>query len=406
MHAVRDSRFKGSDASNLYDEEIGEEEQEWSDDEAEAEAKKRRKNKRGGSRMSSAPVSNRGTPRLGGSASLPQRPHFDYQPPETPYASSETGDMYGSEGGDVQIASDAGSFASGRERPMPAPYELDESSTPRPASTVAPSSATRENGKRGRGDRGRGDRGRGSQGGRDGGARSRGSAARPAQDSRRPGIRRASFQTRASTMTLPRRPSIGSFPAPPPHPQSRPPTSLPSHTQPFPQPPRADLHPFMPMLPYAQNSTFQSPITYPQEAQRAPPMLQGATRHSSMSPFHPVYPNHGQAQQPRSFDDQYHPNQPFTGMANMSTHSSPSSSFLPPPPNGLGHGPFVHQHMNYPPSPGPIPFTSQQPYLPPSPSWSAQDQSLNAPAINPRFAAQYQQRLNMGDLQTWQGRGG
>jgi H/ACA ribonucleoprotein complex non-core subunit NAF1 len=39
MRAVRDPRFKGSDASNLYDEEINEDEQEWSDDEMEAEAR-------------------------------------------------------------------------------------------------------------------------------------------------------------------------------------------------------------------------------------------------------------------------------------------------------------------------------------------------------------------------------
>ncbi len=39
-----DRRFKGTDASNIWDEEInGEEEMEFSDDEQEAEAKKRRK---------------------------------------------------------------------------------------------------------------------------------------------------------------------------------------------------------------------------------------------------------------------------------------------------------------------------------------------------------------------------
>lgn len=36
-------KFKGSDASNLHDEEVGENELEFSDDEAEAEYKRRRK---------------------------------------------------------------------------------------------------------------------------------------------------------------------------------------------------------------------------------------------------------------------------------------------------------------------------------------------------------------------------
>lgn len=51
MNAVRDPRFR-SDASNVYDEEVGEDEREWSDDEKEAEAKRlkkaKRKAKRGG----------------------------------------------------------------------------------------------------------------------------------------------------------------------------------------------------------------------------------------------------------------------------------------------------------------------------------------------------------------------
>lgn len=38
-----DKRYKGTDASNLHDEEVAEDEREWSDDEAERLAKKKRK---------------------------------------------------------------------------------------------------------------------------------------------------------------------------------------------------------------------------------------------------------------------------------------------------------------------------------------------------------------------------
>jgi H/ACA ribonucleoprotein complex non-core subunit NAF1 len=41
-----DKRFKGSDASNRYDEEVGDEEKEWSDDEEEIAAKRKEKTAR------------------------------------------------------------------------------------------------------------------------------------------------------------------------------------------------------------------------------------------------------------------------------------------------------------------------------------------------------------------------
>lgn len=75
MHAVRDPRF-ASDASNVFDEEVGDDEVEWSDDEAEAASKRKRKQKkRGGSRAPSLAPSS-GHP--GAAHPLPARPHFDY----------------------------------------------------------------------------------------------------------------------------------------------------------------------------------------------------------------------------------------------------------------------------------------------------------------------------------------
>lgn len=38
-----DKRYKGTDASNIHDEEVGESEKEWSDDEAERAAKRNKK---------------------------------------------------------------------------------------------------------------------------------------------------------------------------------------------------------------------------------------------------------------------------------------------------------------------------------------------------------------------------
>ncbi|RSH93541.1 hypothetical protein EHS25_007899 [Saitozyma podzolica] len=139
MQAVRDPRFKGSDASNIYDEEIGEDEIEWSDDEAEAEAKRRRKAKRGGSaiprgggrggaRAWAGSDAGGSTPRATQHSSLPQRPHFDFQPDDASDA-GDAGSMYGdvpSAGYEGETWSDAGSTASGRGRPKPAPYELDD----------------------------------------------------------------------------------------------------------------------------------------------------------------------------------------------------------------------------------------------------------------------------------------
>lgn len=158
MHAVRDPRFKGSDASNIHDEEVGEDEMEWSDDEMEAEAKRRRKERRGGS---AAPRggkrSAQGTP-LRSAHGLPDRPHFDFQPTEDVYAGSETGSMYGDDEERSVYGSEAGS-SSGRER---RPVSYDDLEDGEMASEPPRS------GGRGRGDRGRGrgTRGQNREGGR------------------------------------------------------------------------------------------------------------------------------------------------------------------------------------------------------------------------------------------------
>lgn len=73
MNAVRDPRFR-SDASNVYDEEVGEDEREWSDDEKEAEAKRLKKAKRKAKRGGAAASGGDGRPVAELPAHLPPRP--------------------------------------------------------------------------------------------------------------------------------------------------------------------------------------------------------------------------------------------------------------------------------------------------------------------------------------------
>lgn len=196
MHAVRDPRFKGTDASNLYDEEVGADEMEWSDDEAEAEAKRQRKlaRQRSNSVVSHTSTASRGrggrrggAPLTGAALGLPSRPHSDYQPEDD---MSEVGSSYGGGGAAYDdVLSETGSSISARGRPMPEPYDLEDISVGGESSGAAGSAGGlgrqssgrgrgggREHGGRGRGqgrDRGSG-RGRGGGGGGRGGGRGHG----------------------------------------------------------------------------------------------------------------------------------------------------------------------------------------------------------------------------------------
>ncbi|WWC73456.1 uncharacterized protein I206_107426 [Kwoniella pini CBS 10737] len=169
MLAVRDPRFKGSDASNIYDEEIGEDEIEWSDDEMEAEAKKRRKQRKGSKVPPSNSISNqkgkgKGKQLFSSTMGLPERPHFDYHNPDED-------DNVSLHGNNVEIGEDweTSSIMSSRSRNLE-PYDLDE--IPSSSQEQTRNQLGSDNrGSRGRG-RGRGqgrDRGRGR--GRGGGAR-------------------------------------------------------------------------------------------------------------------------------------------------------------------------------------------------------------------------------------------
>ncbi|WVR08264.1 hypothetical protein IAU60_005311 [Kwoniella sp. DSM 27419] len=338
MLAVRDPRFKGSDASNIYDEEIGEDEMEWSDDEAEAEAKKRRKQRRAGSK---APSVGPGTPRAGpgpaaGHHSLPARPHFDYQPTDEASA-SDAGSMYGGDDDRDRErwdeVSDVGSTASTRGRPKPAPYEVDG---PQGLSQAySGESAAHGRGRGGRGGAGRGqgrERGRGRGAGQSQG-RGRGRGDGRSQGPGRSNPESTSAPTGRPAFPLPVNPLL--------HQQN-------FHAQHQHQQQQSYTHqPFQPSYPLPQQPF---PQAYPQQGY----------------PYHPAnpYPQQ-QPYTPGGYSaDGYEPHQPSMGM-------------MPP---------YGQQ----------LPSQAQpQPRPPP------QQQQGGGPAINPRFAAQYQQMM-MGQTQPGQ----
>ncbi|OCF37044.1 hypothetical protein I316_00948 [Kwoniella heveanensis BCC8398] len=387
MLALRDPRLKGSDASNLYDEEIGEDEVEWSDDEAEAEAKKRRKQRRAGSKTPSLAAGNNNNkgkdPIRGGLAGstsgyghghgLPARPHFDYQPTDET-AFSETGSMYGGDGDDEGdrwenmsvSASDVDSTASTRGRPKPAPYDLDVDASASIGVAADASSSLDSGGGRGKG------RGRGSRGGGRGQGRDRGSGRGRGAGRGRGGNTQSGGRSDQNVGSLP------TFPLP-----SNPLAMGMGMGNPL---------PMNPML-YQNQSHHQYHQNFAQSPQSSP--MHGYSQQNQQQPFTPFplqqqqfysQPNYNSQQQPfqgypqtqgqqighnlssayNANNDTYEPNQPSTGMPSPSVPVS---------------GQHPHQH--------------QQGYTLGHNHQADTGSGGGVPAINPRFAAQYQQMMNM-----------
>ncbi|WRT69445.1 uncharacterized protein IL334_006431 [Kwoniella shivajii] len=363
MLAVRDPRFKGSDASNLYDEEIGEEEMEWSDDELEMEAKRRRKARKGSKAPSNANMSSKGkgkeTPKsnLTGHG-LPNRPHFDYHD-SNDQAESDTASLYGEADNvndqDWERMSDNASVTSTRSRALPAPYELDDLDSPQ----IQPSAGARGGGGRGRGqgrergsgrDRGRGrGRGRGGKGGSRGGAGGGGTSGDGRRNANTSNNNNNGIDNRQS------------FPLPP----------NPLHHQqeqqyhPHAQSQGFNQHSYMSQqqsyLPQSQQP-FYPPQNYNTQ-QSFNPHFQQSQQSQSQSQS---YPNsHNQPfQQQYNNNEAYEPNQPSSGMPSYSQQQPAYTQQL---------FPQVPQQQQ------------QQPSFPP--------QVGGVPAINPRFAAQYTQMM-------------
>lgn len=169
-------QMKGTDASNIHDEEIGEDELEFSDDEVEAEFKRRRKlAKRGG-------------------AAPPSRTSFIKERNEREFNAPASHDVYPSRGNDAPqeqynggLPWDENDAADDTYIKIPRPDNLHDlmaqGGPPRPSPGQFDRGRGRGRGDRGRGrgDRGRGDRGRGrggfenrnQRGGRGGGGQDR-----------------------------------------------------------------------------------------------------------------------------------------------------------------------------------------------------------------------------------------
>ncbi|EIW71726.1 hypothetical protein TREMEDRAFT_60642 [Tremella mesenterica DSM 1558] len=345
MPLLRDPRLKGSDASNRYDEEVGEDELEWSDDEAEAEAKKRRKRgmssrfsdasfdnnnlqregvERGGrNRSRSGSVSSiytanrsdgeRGKKRLGGVGGgrgggererfgLPTKPHFDYQPEDR----SDIASMYGDE---------IDGSSSERERRLPGPYddvymgesitELSSMSNEKNLSNTGKSDGGSRTSRDGHSNRGM-NRGRGRSGGRESGRRGgRGGRGGHLQDSP---IRMGDL------LSNPSQPYLPSFPSP-----HHPPSPFPHH------PPSPSYQPQNPIS-HPQNS-----ISLPHPQQTFPPFVQ--SQYPNPNPQPPQRSDHSQS-------TPFH-NPPSPSPRNTNAYPQPISSYVPP--NGPGHGPGYSQ---------------------------------------------------------------
>lgn len=143
--------LKGTDASNLYDEEVGDHEMEFSDDEAEAAYKRAKKDAKRGGR--------------GGANFQPRARDEDYN---TGYDQVKVDQPLSYDDGDGEDMYTPLSRPTNLQDMMAAGHPPVEQRNARPQFDRG-----RGRGGRGRGDRGRGDRGRGMRGGRGGGDGSR-----------------------------------------------------------------------------------------------------------------------------------------------------------------------------------------------------------------------------------------
>ncbi len=259
--------YKGSDASNLHDEEVGDEEMEFSDDEAEAEHKRKvkqmRLERRGGKAQN-------GGPRRGGHPLQQQHQPYDA-------AQGISYDDADEDGPYKPLARPSGYADSvGRaEAPQEGAYNSQDRSGP-----------NRDNFRgRGRGDRGRGDRGRGR------GDRGRG---------------RGGYQDRRSDgYSLPPQPPQ-SFPTPPPSmvfpPFSQSPTTTPNFYMPQNTPQYSPNQPQLGWPQYTPQAPYQQPYQNMQSGwPNTPPVMPPAQNGAFINPA--FFPN-GQSGSPPLWNQQ------------------------------------------------------------------------------------------------------
>ncbi|WWC93063.1 uncharacterized protein L201_008028 [Kwoniella dendrophila CBS 6074] len=417
MLKVRDPKFKGSDASNIYDEEIDENEIEFSDDELELQSKQSKKKNKQKQKNKNNNNNNKEQRDFKTSKSkipgLPNRPHFDYHPDQDMnFNQPDTGSLYG---GDTELVPDidinnedwekmsdfggSGSTISTRSiRNLPEPYDINIDDEP--ISNNQRERGGGSNNPRG-GNNGRGrsqgrDRGRG-RGGRGGGANNRGGHGQQAHQRRESNSSNKNNSHPHQGFALPMNPML-------------------TQQQILPQQPFVQYnnlqqqHQMMQQQQYypQQNHSYQQQQqqnNFPQFQQQGYPPMQ------MQMPFQYQHQHqHQQQQQTQLYNtfngnnDSYEPNQPQTGMPSYNNQQQSS--------NYPQYNQYSQQQRNYPqPSHQNLIQQSQQNY---SQSQQPTTGSAGVPAINPRFAAQYSQMMNNQSSQGqgqnyeygWQGQGG
>lgn len=315
--------IKGSDASNLHDEEVGDDELEFSDDEAEAEHKRRVKVQRQSKREARTGERDGFTrgPRQGGRGNRGNRGGSAFQDRDIRDRAKDFKIHHGDPG-----AMNYDDNPNGVElyTPLTRPSNLHEmmghGEAPLESSTISENDFRGSHGNRGRGDRGRGDRGRGDRGRRRG-DRGRGRGGRGDGRDRGSFGRNANSDRQAQRSYSP--PRTGDHPFHPAyngyHSQSPSPsnTFIPPATT-YPQQPQPHVvHPYQTDVnPYSQ--PLSPPTQYPHAYVQAYPQAQYPSAQSFQPqsyaqpqqppPLH-YYPSHQPTQQ------QYPPSQQYNHLA-------------------------------------------------------------------------------------------
>lgn len=347
--------LKGSDASNLHDEEVGEDEMEFSDDEAEAEYKRRAKQDRR-ARKDARFGTNGGS--IAGERNV--APRFNGPRQDVPMSYEANRELkYEDNDGDELYT------------PLARPPNLHEmmgrGGIPIEGRTAQAGANRGLHGNRAGNDRGRarGDRGRGGRSGR--GDRGRERSGRGSGFQKQNGAGRATYQDQQQQY---------SYGAPPMSPAAPPPFS----TQQTDQSPQTDT--------YSPQPSFQQ--TYPQQAY-PPPHPAFPPPHQAFPPPHQAFPPPHQSPQPTF-------SMPTTNYyAQQQQHYSPRQPYQPPQPYPsspqVQHQQHQHQHQysqpyQYPPyqptlqrQQHPRHFTQDLPHHQPTPNPSLPPGAF----LNPAF---------------------
>ena len=353
--------IKGSDASNLHDEEVGDDEIEFSDDEAEVEHKRRVKMQRQSkreARTGAVDGFSRG-PRQGGRGNRGNRGGNGFQDRNVQDRVRDFNVQHGDTG--TINYDDPKSDGDELYTPLARPSNLHEMmghrEAPLEGAAVTEINFTGGRGNRGRGDRGRGgrdrgggrgDRGRGRGGrgnGRDGGGFDRNrNGDRQAQRSFSPPHQSNGFHSPPQVkLENPSYPHYNGYhaPSPPQNNAFAPPASYPSQASPYTTPsyqPPAQTH----TQPHATPSYNPPAQPYPQPHNPSTQYNTYAPGHSQSEYWAPQnYASHSYPQQQQQMQppQQYYQPQPYQS---QSQYPQPQQYNSPPPPSNIPPGAHVN----------------------------------------------------------------